>query len=130
MLNKNIIDKSVAGKFFYIVSIILFCNICFIILFAAAAFIMTKIDFNYEVLPLFTGIISAVSAFISGFTISRWKKENGLIWGVFSAVTLILLIIFLSLKFSLFNISNLLLIKISGILVAGAAGGVAGVNIN
>ena len=107
-----------------------FCILVAVGLFAFFALIISKTDFSYDVLNMVTSAILAISSFMCGFSISRWFKENGLICGIFAAVTLSLFICGLSLYFSVFNFTGLLFIKLSIILISGCAGGIIGVNTN
>ena len=129
MLNK-VIYKSIFKSIFYIAVLIAFCIMIAVSLFAFFALIISKTDFSYDVLNMVTSAILAISSFICGFSISRWFKENGLICGIFAAVTLSLFICGLLLYFSVFNFTGLLFIKLSIILISGCAGGIIGVNTN
>lgn len=127
----NILNK--ADTFKVVVKFILFALfcICGLLLFlSVAAMAITKIDFAYNALDPVTSAIVAISAIFSGFVTSRLFKENGLIWGVSAGVVISVFIIAAALYTDSFKISSTLLTKIVISLVAGAMGGILGVNTN
>ncbi|MBE6877556.1 MAG: TIGR04086 family membrane protein [Ruminococcaceae bacterium] len=131
LLQKIIFDKTDIIKTiirFLIISLL--CIITVIFLFCIAAIIISRINFSYEILAPVTTAVLAVAATFDGFLISRWYKENGLIWGVFAGVVIFMYIVFTSLNYDVFDISNQFITKLITVISAGAIGGIIGVNIN
>lgn len=110
--------------------LILLCFITVVCLFCVSAFIICKTDFSYEVLPTVTALILGVSSLIDGFVISKFTKENGLFWGFFAGVVVILFVAIVSLTEKTFNITANLIMRFAITVIAGAIGGIAGVNTN
>lgn len=95
-----------------------------------AAIVISKTDFKYESLIIVTNLIIAVNSFICSFLISRFHKQNGLICGIYAAVTISLFIVVTAISNNTFKISPILLSKLCAVFIAGAAGGIIGVNTN
>ena len=123
--NENTFKSTVKAVFVFI-----FCIFNFLCLTTLVAFIISKTDFNYEILNLIVSAILAVSSLLNGFAASRLYKENGLICGIFAAFILSLFIAFLSIYFGPVNFTERSLIKSSIIFIAGISGGIIGVNTN
>ena len=131
LLQKIIINKSNIIKFTVkFLSVSLLCFFICSILFCLTAAIVSKLNFSYEILYPVIAIILAVSAFLNGFIISRWYKENGLIYGILAGFTILIILIIFSLKYSLFSLSSHFLTKTITVIVSGAIGGIIGVNTN
>ena len=127
----NIFNK--ADTFKVVVNFILFALFCIcslLLLLSVAAIAITKIDFAYSALDPVTSAIVAISAAFSGFVASRLFKENGLIWGISAGIVISAFIIAAALYTDSFKISSVLLTKIVISVVAGAMGGILGVNTN
>ena len=131
LLQKIMFDKSAVIKMFCRLFIIsLFCFFSAAVLMFISAFVLSKINFSYEMLLPVTAVILAVSATFDGFVISRWYKENGLIWGILAGIILICIIVFYSVLYDTFCISAQLFIKAVVAITSGAIGGIIGVNTN
>ena len=116
-----------------IIKIILFILLCFstlALLMCIAAFIIYHINFSYEILYPLTTVILCISAFIDGLITSKLLKQNGLIIGVICGIILSLIVIISSVYMGGFNITQNLFTKVVSTIIAGALGGVIGVNIN
>ena len=127
----NIFNK--ADTFKVVVKFILFALFCIcslLLLLSIAAIAITKIDFTYGALDPVTSAIVAVSSVFSGFVTSRVFKENGLIWGISAGIVISVFIIAAAVYTSSFKISTVLLTKLVIALIAGAMGGILGVNTN
>ena len=131
MLQRIIFDKSDVIKIIckiFIVFIICFATAT--ILFCIAAIIISGINFSYDILPAVTASILAFSAFADGFLISRWNKENGLLWGVLVGIIVTAILIAISFKCGTISPSGQLIVKSLINMFAGAIGGIIGVNTN
>ena len=110
--------------------IVVLCCFTFFALMAASASVLCRVDFSYSILPVVTGGIMAVSSAFNGFVISRWYKENGIIWGLIAGAAMLFMIVLLSVQNSIFAFSSVMLLKAATVLISGAIGGIIGVNIN
>ena len=131
MLQRIIFDKSDVIKIIckiFIVFIICFATAT--ILFCIAAIIISGINFSYDILPAVTASILAFSAFADGFLISRWNKENGMIWGISAGIIITVILVAVSVKCGMISLSGQLIVKSLINMSAGAIGGIIGVNTN
>jgi len=130
-LLNNLIGKADNIKnIFKIIFLVLFCIAVVLVMFIISSFVISKTDFSYQTLNTFTSAILAVSAALSGFVISRWFKENGLILGVFSGLIISFFVIALAIVFKTLNFNPVFITKLIITIISGAAGGIIGVNIN
>jgi len=131
LLQKILFDKSdILKTVIKFLLISLFCFITVTILLCITALVISRINFSYEILTPIVAAVLALTAVFDGFLISRWFKENGLIWGVLSGLIIILLLLIFSLKYNTFEISSQLITKSLVTITAGAIGGIIGVNTN
>lgn len=131
MLQKILLNKSDILKIiFKILLISALCISTVLILLFLLALIIIKTDFSYNTLFPVTSAILAVSGLFSGITVSKWFKENGLIYGVFAGLIISVFIFGVSIICKTFNITPILFTKFLIIIVSGAAGGIIGVNTN
>ena len=131
MLRQIIFDKSDILKYifkFFIVSLL--CFITTALSFSIGAAVISRTNFSYDILPTVTAAILAVSAIIDGFLISKWNKENGLIWGVLAGIVITVFVIVASFKFETLFLSAQIAVKCAITVTAGAIGGIIGVNTN
>ncbi|MEG1862792.1 MAG: TIGR04086 family membrane protein [Oscillospiraceae bacterium] len=114
-----------------IVNIFIFLSVCLAtigFLFCCAAFLIVKIDTpEYVLVPLTTGLMT-FACFLDSFLLSKLFKENGMIIGLAAAAISILLIVSSALIYGTFTLSNIFLTKVFAIILAGALGGILGVN--
>ena len=94
------------------------------------AIIVSKINISFDVLYPATAVVLGLSAALNGFVLSRWFKENGLLWGVLAALITVAVLTLISLYYASYTISVTYLTKASIIILSGAAGGIIGVNTN
>ena len=131
-----ILTKFITGKYDSIKIItrlftfIIFCFISILIFFSIASFVISNLDFSYETLSLYISAILGCSASFSGFVISKLNKQNGLFWGCFAGIVLLLFILILSVYFNTFSLSLNIFRRIIILLISGALGGILGVNLN
>ena len=130
MLQKIIDKTDMIKNIFRLIFICTLCIGCILLSFAFTAVIISKTDFRYESLVIVTSAVLAVNALFCSFVLSSFYKENGLVCGIFVALIISLFTVTLSLYYNCFNMSLILLTKLILIFVAGAAGGVIGVNTN
>lgn len=131
MLNKILKGNSDGAKIvFRFIVLTVFCILTFLLFSSVVSLIILKTDFSYEILPVITAIILAVSAFACGFVISMLFKENGIVWGIFAAITIFAALVAVSVYTGRFCFSKALLIRFAITVIAGAAGGIAGVNMS
>ena len=131
MLQRIIFDKSDVIKMICKIFIIfLLCFVTTAVLFCAASAIIANVNFSYDILPAVTASILAFSAFVDGFLISRWNKENGMIWGILAGIIITVILVAVSIKFKTISPSGQLIIKSLINMSAGAIGGILGVNTN
>ncbi|MBE6887023.1 MAG: TIGR04086 family membrane protein [Ruminococcaceae bacterium] len=106
------------------------CLVTVILLFCAAAFAISNIDFTYESLPVIIASILSIASAFDGFVISKIFKKNGLFWGVFAGAVIFAFIFIISLKSGTFNVTSDFFTKMVICIIAGAIGGITGVNVN
>ena len=70
----------------------------------------------------------ALGAFISGYVTARIIKSNGLFWGMIAGFVMFSVVFIAGLMISNGEISTLVLVKLTLMLLMGAIGGIAGVN--
>ena len=109
---------------------VLLCILVVLSLFSIISFALCKFDFSYTILPLLTTIISGISAAFNGFVISNIHKQNGLFWGIFAGLVVVLCLLIISVSLNYFSLSLNTLVKFVIILISGAIGGILGVNVN
>lgn len=73
-------------------------------------------------------VLSAVTAFISGYITSRVTKANGLVWGALSGVIFFIIILLAGLIDGDGNFTFITIIKFFVFVLFGALGGIKGVN--
>ena len=130
MLQKFFSKTDILKLILKILFISAFCIGTVLFLFVAVAVIISKVDTSYDILfPVITAILS-VSAVFCGFTISRWFKENGLIWGILAGIIISVFIISTCLIYGSLDLTTALFTKIIVTVISGAVGGIIGVNIN
>ena len=131
LLQRIIFDKSDVIKIICkILIIFLLCFVTTAVLFCTAAAIIANVNFSYDILPAVTASILAFSAFADGFLISRWNKENGMIWGISAGIIITVILVAVSVKCGMISLSGQLIVKSLINMSAGAIGGIIGVNTN
>ena len=75
-----------------------------------------------------TMFIIALSTFISGYVSARILKNNGLFWGMIAGFMMFSVVFIAGLMTFGGEISTLVLVKLTLMLLMGAIGGIAGVN--
>ncbi len=131
MLREIIFDKSYIIKAvfrFLVISVLCFFTVLLFMCITAA--VISKMNFSYDMLMPVTAAAIALSAALDGYVLSRYFKENGLIWGMFAAVIIVVFLIIASAKYGTFALSDRLFTKIAVAVTSGAIGGITGVNIN
>ena len=113
-----------------LISSVVICILTLTFLFSISAVIISKTDFSYQILPTLTAVILGIAAVLDGFVISKISKENGLFWGIFAGILILITVISASLLQKTFNVNTNLIIKSIITIIAGAIGGIAGVNSN
>lgn len=106
------------------------CIATVMLLLCTAGFIICNIDFTYESLPVIIAVILSISAALDGFIISKISKENGLLWGFFAGMVILIFVLILSFVMNTFNMTSDFFTKSAICIIAGAIGGIAGVNVN
>ena len=130
-MQRIIFDKSDVIKMICkILIIFLLCFVTTAVLFCTAAAIIANVNFSYDILPAVTASILAFSAFADGFLISRWNKENGMIWGISAGTIITVILVVVSVKCGTISPSGQLIVKSLINMSAGAIGGILGVNTN
>ena len=130
-MQRIIFDKSDVIKIICkILIIFLLCFVTTAVLFCTAAAIIANVNFSYDILPAVTASILAFSAFADGFLISRWNKENGMIWGISAGIIITVILVAVSVKCGMISLSGQLIVKSLINMSAGAIGGIIGVNTN
>ena len=131
LLQRIIFDKSDVIKIICkILIIFLLCFVTTAVLFCTAAAIIANVNFSYDILPAVTASILSFSAFADGFLISRWNKENGMIWGFLAGTIITVILVAVSVKCGTISPSGQLIVKSLINMSAGAIGGIIGVNTN
>ncbi len=93
-----------------------------------SAFAITNADTpEYILLPL-TTVLLTLSSFLDSFLLAKSYKENGIKTGLIIGCIFTLIVVFLSVYYRSFSITNILLTKIAAIMLAGIIGGIIGVN--
>lgn len=126
ILNKSDLLKSIA-KIFIILS---FCMFILIAMLSIISVIICKTDFSYEILSPIIVCTLSFSSLISSFFVSRWFKENGIVYGAFVGFIICVFIILVTIFYRNFSLTASLLTKLTAVIVSGAIGGIIGVNIN
>lgn len=130
MLNKILKGNSDSIKIaLKLVLLVILCIATTLLCAAVASLIILKTDFSYQSLPVVTAAIMAVAAFFCGFVISRLFNQNGIVWGIFAAVAIFVALVCVSVYLGRFSFSKAFLIRLAIVVIAGAAGGITGVNI-
>ena len=92
------------------------------------AFVIIRIDTpEYILIPL-TTVILTFSSFLDSFLLAKVLKENGIAIGILTGIFFAVFIIAIALYYNTFCISNILITKILAVVLAGAVGGIIGVN--
>lgn len=115
---------------FRFVIISVFCIFTSAAMLYVLAIIVSKVNISFDVLYPATAVVLGFSAAINGFVLSRWFKENGMLWGIFAALITVAVLTLISLYYASCAISVTYLTKASIIILSGAAGGIIGVNTN
>ena len=115
-----------------VLKVFIFITVCLAtigFLFCCAAFIIVRIDTpEYVLVPLTTGLMS-FAAFLDSFLLSKLFKENGMIIGLATSAILVLLVVSSALIYGTFSMTSIFLTKVFAIIMAGALGGILGVNV-
>ncbi len=114
---KAILSGTIMGTFFSILTLVM------------SSFLFVKSqNISATVITPLTMFAIALSAFISGYITARIIKSNGLFWGMIAGFVMFSVVFIAGLMISNGEISTLVLVKLTLMLLMGAIGGIAGVN--
>jgi len=129
LLQKFILSASERQKLLLkIISFVLICVATFGFMLCITAFIIVRVDTpEYVLIPLTTGLLT-FSSFINSFFLAKIFKENGIIIGCTVSGIYVCFIIISAVLYGTFSLSEILVTKVSAIIIAGVLGGILGVN--
>ncbi|MBQ8603716.1 MAG: TIGR04086 family membrane protein [Oscillospiraceae bacterium] len=129
MLQKLLFSSQPWQKYLVkIIAFILFCAATLGFLLCIAAFMIIRIDTpEYVLIPL-TTVMLAFTSFIDSFLLAKIMKENGLVTGLAVGMIFVIMVIALGLYHKTFALTGLFFSKVAAVLLAGAMGGILGVN--
>lgn len=114
---KAILSGTIMGTFFSILTLVM------------SSFLFVKSqNISATVITPLTMFAIALGAFISGYITARIIKSNGLFWGMIAGFVMFSVVFIAGLMISNGEISTLVLVKLTLMLLMGAIGGIAGVN--
>ena len=114
---KAILSGTIMGTFFSILTLVI------------SSFLFVKSqNISATVITSLTMFAIALGAFISGYITARIIKSNGLFWGMIAGFVMFSVVFIAGLMISNGEISTLVLVKLTLMLLMGAIGGIAGVN--
>lgn len=114
---KAILSGTIMGTFFSILTLVI------------SSFLFVKSqNISATVITPLTMFAIASGAFISGYITARIIKSNGLFWGMIAGFVMFSVVFIAGLMISNGEISTLVLVKLTLMLLMGAIGGIAGVN--
>ena len=114
---KAILSSTIMGTFFSILTLVI------------SSFLFVKSqNISATVITPLTMFAIALGAFISGYITARIIKSNGLFWGMIAGFVMFSVVFIAGLMISNGEISTLVLVKLTLMLLMGAIGGIAGVN--
>lgn len=114
---KAILSGTIMGTFFSILTLVI------------SSFLFVKSqNISATVITPLTMFAIALGAFISGYITARIIKSNGLFWGMIAGFVMFSVVFIAGLMISNGEISTLVLVKFTLMLLMGAIGGIAGVN--
>ena len=114
---KAILSGTIMGTFFSILTLVI------------SSFLFVKSQsISATVITPLTMFAIALGAFISGYVTARIIKSNGLFWGMIAGFVMFSVVFIAGLMISNGEISTLVLVKLTLMLLMGAIGGIAGVN--
>ena len=116
------------SKAFNVISSIFFGAIVTIICLVAFSFIMTKIDAPDGLVSAMASISICVGSYFAGFLVSKNRRKNGLITGIFCGILIFCFTFILSMFFIRSAMSMGFLTKLIMILICSSIGGIVGVN--
>lgn len=114
---KAILSGTIMGTFFSILTLVI----------SSFLFVKSQNISATVITPLIMFAI-ALGAFISGYITARIIKSNGLFWGMIAGFVMFSVVFIAGLMISNGEISTLVLVKLTLMLLMGAIGGIAGVN--
>ncbi len=92
------------------------------------AFVIVRVDTpDYILIPLTTALLT-FSSFTDSFLLAKIFKEKGMAIGLSIGVIFAALVIMLALYNNTFAVTELLITKLTAIMMAGLLGGIIGVN--
>lgn len=129
MLHKFLFSTKPWQKYlFNILSFVIFCTFTLGFLLCIAAFMIVRIDTpEYVLIPL-TTVMLVFASFIDSFLLSKVMKENGLATGIAVGGIFTVIVTALGIYHNTFAFTGLFFSKIFAVLLAGALGGILGVN--
>lgn len=114
---KAILSGTIMGTFFSILTLVI------------SSFLFVKSqNISATVITPLTMFTIALGAFIGGYITARIIKSNGLFWGMIAGFVMFSVVFIAGLMISNGEISTLVLVKLTLMLLMGAIGGIAGVN--
>lgn len=114
---KAILSGTIMGTFFSILTLVI------------SSFLFVKSqNISATVITPLTMFAITLGAFISGYITARIIKSNGLFWGMIAGFVMFSVVFIAGLMISNGEISTLVLVKLTLMLLMGAIGGIAGVN--
>lgn len=124
MISSRPVQKIALNCFVYLMFAI--SSLAFIL--CIAAFVIIRIDTpEYVLIPL-TTVLVTIASFINSFLLSKVNKENGLFTGLVTGCIFTAIIIAVAVYHQSFAFSNLFFTKAAAVMLAGALGGILGVN--
>ncbi len=110
-----------------VISVILSIAVTFVMI-IISSIILLKININDTVLNVLNLISFSIGSFAGGFTISKFFKEKGLIYGLINGFALFVVSFVISIAINFSAPSLFSLVKLIVILLSSLIGGITGVN--
>lgn len=92
------------------------------------SFVMTKLDAPDGIVSAMSSIALCVGSYFAGFVLSKRRRKNGLLTGIFCGIGIFIVTFLLGLLFAQITPSLGIFSKLLMVLVCSAIGGVVGVN--